>query len=283
MTTSKQLELVPPQDEQIFVRRGDFIVFNQLGVKLELDPELASDTYFAWLDDMRSRIGELVEGAQIVEKDYARTNPRLNTGVYYDTPCRDLVALGAVLRTTCNKLTHAFCAFKEPVTAEGVRRDHRYVFAGEEKRCIQEEPTSEEAVAIVMRLLARDDIEHPGQYLRRRYGIDPTTLSPSIRIAQLRNPFFVWLDRRDALRCVMDRAIVTDLRTTSADRSDGLFLELELPLYPRIDPEVARDPRTVKLIDVLRREAEKQLDAALTVKNKYQRAADVLGLSSGSE
>lgn len=279
---ASRLSLAPPEDEPIFVRRGDFIVFNQLGVKLELDKNLSPDRYFTWLDNMRLRIGELVDGAKIVEKEYARTQPRLNTGVYYDTPERDLVNLGAVLRTTCNKLTHAFCALKEPETADGVRRDHRYVFEGEEKECIQDNPTSPDAVAIVKRLLSRDDVEHPGLYLRQRYGIHPAILEPSIRIAQLRHPFFVWLDGRDALRCVMDRAVVTDLRDSSAGRSDGLFLELELPLYPRIEPEVSRDPRTVRLINVLKIEAEEQLDAIVTARNKYQRAADVLELTGAN-
>lgn len=262
--------------EPIFVRRGDFIVFNQLGVKLELPDELSMPTYFRWLDRMRSILGGAVDGAEIAEKQYARTKPRLNVGVYYDTPKLDLARLGAVLRTTCNKITHAFCAYKEAPTADGVRRDHRYVFAGEEKACIQTDPTSHEAISIVTRLLARREIEQPGKYLYERLGIDPQTLQPSIRIALLRHPFFVWLDGKDSLRCVMDCAVVSDLRNPNGN--DNGFLELELPLYPRIDPVVAADPRTVQLIEVLRADAENRLGAVLTTKNKYQRAAAVLGL-----
>lgn len=279
-----ELPLEPPGDEPIFVRRDDFVVFNQLGVKLELDPALPMDRYFEWLDGVTMRIGELVPGAQIAEKEYARTSPRVNTGVYYDTQDRTLVTRGAVLRTTCNKITHAFCAFKEPADEAGVRRDHRHVFDGDEKRCLQDDPLSNQAISIVKRLLSRGDIEQPGRYLRERYGIGPEELTPSIRVVQERHPFFVWLDRRDALRCVMDRAVVTDLRVPEPARSDARFYELELPLYPRIDVEVARDPRTVQLMEVLGEAAERELHAVPTILNKYQRAARVLALTpSGTE
>lgn len=275
-------QLSPPMDEPIFVRRDDFIVFNQFGVKLVLDRDLPKDDYFAWLDDVTVRIGDLVPGAMIAEKEYARAQPRLNTGVYYDTPDRDLLRIGAVLRTTCNRITHAFCAFKEPASASGVRRDHRHVFDGDEKLAIQTDPTSAEAQAAVERLLRRDDIEHPGVHLRDRYGIDPSTLTPSIRVAQLRHPFFVWLDGRDALRCVMDHADVDDLRLSVDERVVRWFKELELPVYPRIEAEVAADPRTVELIKVLAAEAQAGLAGELTVDNKYQRAATELGLRPAS-
>lgn len=274
--TPDRQDVKPPRDEPVFVRRDDFIVFNQFGVKLELDTRLPMERYFAWLDAMTATIGEHVPKAQIAEKEYARTAPRVNTGVYYDTADRTLLTSGAVLRTTCNKVTHAFCAFKEAVTADGVRRDHRHVFSGDEKRLLQEDPLSEASVSAVKRLLSRDDIEHPGRHLRRRYRIDPTTLTPSIQVAQERHPFFVWLDGRDALRCVMDRALVTDLRVP--DGPTRRFHELELPVYPRIEPEVARDPRTVHLIAVLTEAAQRDLGAVPTQLNKYQRAATILGL-----
>ncbi len=272
------LQIVPPTDEPIFVRRENFIVFNQFGAKLKLDRDLPIPAYFRWLDKITEDIGELVPGAQIAEKDYARANPRLNTGVYYDTPDRDLLRIGAVLRTTCNKITHAFCAFKEPENAVGVRRDHRHVFDGDEKLAIQTDPTSDESRHAVERLLSRNDIEHPGVHLRSRYGIDPATLLPSIQVAQMRHPFFVWLDGRDALRCVMDRAIVRDLRIDEPNPPKRWFQELELPVYPRIDPEIARDPRTIRLIQVLSSWAERDIAAVLTTDNKYQRAATELGL-----
>jgi hypothetical protein len=270
--------IVPPKHEPIFQRSNDFIVFNQFGVKLELDGDLPLPEYFAWLDRMTATIGDLVSGAQIAEKAYARTEPRLNTGIYYDTPARDLLRIGAVLRTTCNKITHAFCAFKEPEDSAGVRRDHRHVFGGVEKLAIQTDPTSAEARQAVASLLQRDDIEHPGIHLRTRYGIDPTTLTPCVRVAQLRCPFFVWLDKRDALRCVMDRAEVTDLRT-QADREPKWFQELELPVYPRVSVEVAHDPRILQLIEHLALAAESGLGAVLTKANKYQRACETLSIA----
>ena len=272
---------IPDPGEPIFARCDDFIIFHQYGVKLVLDRDLPTETYVRWLDAMRTELPRLVPGGQIVEKEYARAEPRLNTGIYYDTPDRQLLRLGAVLRTTCNKMTHAFCAFKQPQDAEGIRKDHRHVFEGAEKRAIQSDPTSSEARAAVVRLLARTDIDHPGRRLRARYGIDPASLTPSIRVAQLRHPFYVWLDRRDALRCVMDRADVTDLRAPHRNHPDVHFRELELPIFPRIKPEVAADPRTLELITALQRAAIRDLGATLTEDNKYQRAARELGVDSG--
>ncbi|MFB8282775.1 hypothetical protein [Nocardia colli] len=262
-----------PSNEPIFSRSGNAIIFNQVGVKLMLPMTLPTEKYFDWLDEMTSKIKTKITGAEIAEKPYARTSPRLNTGVYYDTPDRDLLSIGAVLRTTCNKITHAFCAFKQPADTGGVRRDRRHVFSGTDKQTIQNDPTSAASVGIVTALLARTDIEHPGVHLRGAHSIDPTTLTPSIRIAQLRHPFFVWLDGKDALRCVMDRATVTDLRNTTEDIE---FLELELPIYPRITPDVAQDPRTLRLIEVLADEAIQGLSGILTERNKYQRAAEEL-------
>lgn len=272
---------IPDRGEPIFARHDDFIVFHQYGVKLVLDRDLPTETYFAWLDRMRDELPRLVPGGEIVEKEYARVQPRLNTGVYYDTSDRQLLRLGAVLRTTCNKITHAFCAFKLPQDEEGIRKDHRHVFDGAEKKAIQDDPTSPDARAAVVRLLARTDIDHPGRRLRARYGIDPTSLTPSIQVAQLRHPFYVWLDRQDALRCVMDRADVTDLRAPSSDNPPAHFRELELPIFPRITAEVAADPRTLGLIEALQRAAIRDLGATVTEENKYQRAARELGVEPG--
>src|SRR5438046_2209461 len=91
------IQLQPPSGEPIFARHGTVIVFNQLGLKLELDADFPQEKYFGWRDGIAGRIDALVPGSQIVEKTYARTAPRRNTGVYYDTPDRDLVARGAVL------------------------------------------------------------------------------------------------------------------------------------------------------------------------------------------
>jgi hypothetical protein len=269
------MELKLPTNEAVFTRTGDFVVFNQMGVKLKLDPAVEDEAYYGWLDSMIERIGTLVPGAEIAEKEYARTRPRLNTGVYYDTTDRRLLGLGAVLRTTCNKKTHAFCAFKEPQDEHAVRRDHRHIFQGYEKAAIQEAPLSAESVAIVRRLLARTDIEHPGTHLLDRYAIAGEDLTPSLCIEQYRHPFFVWLDKKDALRCTMDRAYVFDLRGSEEKK---LFGEVELPVYPRIDATVAADPRVLDLIRVLAESVQERFAAQFTNDNKYQRAATTLGI-----
>lgn len=271
------MKLQPPAGA-IYNREGNFAIFDQLGVKLELDSAMEDRTYYKWLDTMIGTIGEHVHGAEIAEKDYARTSPRLNTGVYYDTDDRRLLGIGAVLRTTCNKKTHAFCAFKEPEDERGVRRDHRYIFEGEEKTVIQEDPTSQRAVAIVSRLLARTDIQHPGTHLLRRYGIRAEELTPSLCIEQYRHPFFVWLDKKDALRCSMDRAYCYDVRLPRSEAQKLLFSEVELPVYPHIDPDVARDPRFLHLIHVLSDSLRQEFGAQFTSDNKYQRAAKMLGI-----
>jgi hypothetical protein len=268
-----------PSQEAIFTREDNSVIFNQLGVKLELDSAIRNDVYYAWLDGMIDSIGKLVPGAEIAEKNYARAEPRLNVGVYYDTGDRMLLRLGAVLRTTCNKKTHAFCAFKRPVDEHSVRRDHRHIFDGDEKATIQHDPRSLESVAIIRRLLARTDIEHPGTHLLRCYGIHGDRLTPSICIEQYRHPFFVWLDKKDALRCTMDRAYVFDLRLPHSAQEKKLFTEVELPVYPRIDQTVAQDPRVLVLIDELTKSLSIEFGARLTTDNKYQRAAKTLAIN----
>jgi hypothetical protein len=263
--------------EPVFTRAGSFVVFNQLGVKLELDPAVDKRSWYNWLDGMTRDIGRLVPGAEIAEKAGARGKPRLNTGVYYDTADRRLLRLGAVLRTTCSKETHAFCAFKQPADDRGVRRDHRHIFEGEPKATIQRAPTSPESVAIVKALLTRTDIEHPGVHLRRCYAITGEDLSPSLCIEQLRHGFYVWLDGRDALRCLMDHAEVFDLRSHGERR---VFREVELPIFPRIEPDVARDPRVPELIHVLADSLRERFGVTFTTLNKYQRAAATLGIAS---
>src|SRR4051812_7592302 len=167
------METSEKSTRQIYVRAGESVVFRQLGVKVEMDSVTIGD-YYHWLDEMILDVGKLVTGAQIVEKPDARLAPPLNTAIYYDTPDYQILPTGALLRTSCNRLTHAFCAFKAVEEPGGVREDHRHVFAGAEKRTIQVAPASPEAVAIVTGLLARDDIDHPGTSLRRECGIDPT-------------------------------------------------------------------------------------------------------------
>ncbi|MHC3470895.1 hypothetical protein ACYF6T_19590 [Streptomyces sp. 7R007] len=264
-----------PQAQAVYQRSGDFVVFNQLAVKIEMD-SVSNDDYYRWLDDMTATIGDLVPGAQIAEKAEARTAPPLNTAVYYDTEDFRILHTGALLRTSCNKITHAFCAFKAAQDDHHVRRDHRYVFDGEEKATIQAAPDSAEAVAIVQRLLARTDIEHPGLFLEREYGIPRTELFPAVRLDDYRYTFFVWLDQQDALRCSIDRAFVSNLRLPSEQRERRPVSEVELAIYPRIAEDIAQDPRVVQLIKVLSSELCERFDTRVTSDIKYQRAATAL-------
>jgi hypothetical protein len=267
-----------PIGEAVYTRKGNFAVFNQLGVKLDFSSATTKEDYYDWLDSMKAEIGRLVPGAEIAEKSYARAEPRLNTGVYYDTSNYRLLNGGMVLRTTCNRKTHAFCAFKLDEDEHHVRRDHRYVFEGEEKSTIQNGPTSPEAIAIVKRLLAREDLEHPGTHLRNATGIRGEDLTPAICLEQYRHPFFVWLDKKDALRCSMDRVEVYNLRLPETQRERRPFSEIELPLYPHIEEEVVKDPRVLQLITVLSDSLCDRFGLKLIVDSKYQRAADALGI-----
>ena len=264
-----------PIDEPVYARESSITVFNQLAVKIEMDA-VTNDDYYAWLDHMILEIGELVEGARIAEKPTARTAPPLNTAIYYDTEDLRILPTGALLRTSCNTITHAFCAFKAPQDEHSVRRDHRYVFEGNEKRTIQQGPDSPEAVQIVRRLLSRLDIEHPATFLERRYGISGTDLWPSIRLDDHRYTFFAWLDGRDALRCSIDRAAVQNLRLRESARETRSFSEVEIAIYPQIGADVAADPRVVELIRTLSGSLCETFHTSITREIKYQRAAKVL-------
>jgi hypothetical protein len=268
-------------DEPIYARNGNFAIFNQFGVKLDFGSGTTKAEYYEWLDQMKGDIGRLIPGAEIAEKSYARAEPRLNTGVYYDTVDYRLLKSDLVLRTTCNRKTHAFCAFKFGEDDRNIRRDHRYIFEGEQKATIQNAPTSPESVGIVRGLLARTDIEHPGIHLAEATGIRGADLSPAVCLEQYRHPFFVWLDKRDALRCSMDRVEVYDLRVAEAARVRRPFGEIELPVYPHIDDEVARDPRLAELIQVLSNSLRNRFGIGLIGQSKYQRAARALGIAAG--
>lgn len=264
-----------PMTEPIYVKDGEVVVFNQLALKIEMDG-VSNDDYYAWLDHMRATIATSIPGAEIAEKIGARENPPLNTAIYYDTPDFQILETGALLRTSCNKITHAFCAFKAAQDEYNVRRDHRFVFDGEAKRTIQQAPDSPEAVAIVKRLLARTDIEHPGTFLRAKHGIEPQELIPTVRLDDYRYTFFVWLDKEDALRCSIDRAFVSNLRLPAEQREVRPVSEVELAIYPRIKPEVARNPAVVELITVLSDDLCRRFDTQITSDIKYQRAASAL-------
>jgi len=265
-----------PSNEPVYSKNTNGVIFNQLALKIKMDA-VSNDDYFNWLDEMHTHVGEMVPGAQIAEKDGARQSPPLNTAVYYDTADYRVLPTGALLRTSCNKITHAFCAFKMKEDDHAVRRDHRYVFADEEKRTIQDNPTGADAVAIVRRLLSRKDIEHPGTFLERNFGIKGEDLRPAIGLDDYRYTFFCWLDGKDALRCSVDRAHVWDLRR-SVEPLKTPFSEVEIAVYPRIAPDVAKDSRVPKLIDALANSLCLRFGTEVTKEIKYQRAAKVLDL-----
>lgn len=266
-----------PADEPVYVREGNFVVFNQLAVKIEMDT-VSNDDYYAWLDETKANAGDLVPGAELAEKEKARESPPLNTAIYYDTEDFQILRTGALLRTSCNKITHAFCAFKAPEDEHSVRRDHRNVFDGEDKRTIQRAPDSPEAVAIVKRLLARKDIEHPGTHLERMFGIRGEDLIPTVRLDDYRYTFFAWLDQRDALRCSLDRYFVSNLRLPPDQRERLPVSEVEVSVYPRIEPDVAKDPRVVDLINALTDSLTSRFGVSVTTDIKYQRSAGALGM-----
>jgi hypothetical protein len=261
----------------VYARAGNSVVFNQLAVKVEMD-RVPNLEYFAWLDRRKADIDRYVAGAEIAEKPTARTSPPLNTAVYYDTADYRILPTGALLRTSCRIDTHAFCAFKQAQDEYSVREDRRFVFQDDEKRIIQAAPTSPEAVAIVMALLSRTDIRHPGTYLRECYGIDGASLTPSICLDDYRSHFFVWLNKKDALRCSIDRAFVRNLRLPEQDQKRVAISEVELAVYPRIEADIARDPRVVYLIKFLSESLCREFGARITKDIKYQRAAKALGI-----
>jgi len=270
-------DLALPLDHAVYFRENDLVIFEQLAVKVEMDT-ISNPEYFSWLDEMIDRVGSLVPGVDIVEKPSARKAPPLNTAIYYDTDDYQILSTGALLRTSCNEITHAFCAFKMAQDQHSVRRDHRYVFAHEEKRTIQAAPDSPSAIAIVNRLLARQDIDHPGRRLEQFCSIDPRNLRPAVRLDDYRYTFFVWIDRRDALRCSIDRAFVTNLRVPQEKRQQMPVSEVELAIYPRIDSDVARDRRVVQLIKLLSDSLCERFHVCVTSQIKYQRAARALGI-----
>jgi hypothetical protein len=261
-----------------FRRDGDFVVFNQYGLKLDFNNAVPDAVYYDWLDEVISRIGEMVRGASIIEKEGDRTEPRRNTGVYYDTQDYRLLAANMVLRTTSNPKTHAFCAFKLGEDQDHVRRDHRHIFDGADKTTIQLAPTSPEAEAIVKRLLSRTDIVHPGVYLAELTGISGSELVQSLCLAQYRRTFYVLLDGRDALRCSLDRVDVSNLRLPMADREELHFSEVEVPIFPRITPDVASDPRLLELIDTISTSLQERFGVHIVSDSKYRRAAQLSGL-----
>jgi hypothetical protein len=262
----------------IFRREGNFVRFDQYGLKLSISEDISDAEYYLWLDETIAHLGEMVSGGAIVEKDDARTKPRYNMGVYYDTADYRLLRDRMVLRTTCNPITHAFCAFKYGQNENQVMRDHRHIFEGTEKLTIQQDPISEEAVAIVRNLLRREDIMHPGIVLRQATGITADELTPALLLMQYRKTFYVLLDEEDALRCSLDRVAATHLRVSAEMRVTKTFSEVEIPVYPRIKEHVASDPRVEQLITALSGSLIARFGTNVIQESKYQRAATALGI-----
>jgi hypothetical protein len=270
-----------PDNEKIYTKQESMVIFNQLGVKVKLEG-VSNEAYFKWLDRMYVEIPQAVPGGEIAEKLDARQEPTLNTAIYYDTDDFQLLNTGSLLRTSCNKITHAFCAFKLAADKHGIRRDHRHVFAGEEKRTIQQAPDSPEAVKVVHRLLANtQQVDNPGKYLLESYGIRGEQLFPVVRVDNYRYSFYTWLNKQDALRCSLDHARLTNLRGEGT--KEGEFREVELSIYPRISLEVANDERVVELIKYLETSLHEKLAAHTTAAIKYQRAVQVLEIHPGME
>lgn len=263
--------------EQIYSRHEDIILFRQLGQKIDLG-HVPSQEYYRWLDSAKQDIGRRIRGVEIAEREGIRENPPLNTGVYYDTPAYDILPTGALLRTSCGKATHAFCAYKAAEDGEGIRDDYRHVFEGTEKKAIQDDPISDESVGIVRQLLRRTDVTHPGTYLQRYHGIDPLTLSPALALDSYRAPFYLWVDGKDALRCPFDRYLVYDMRIPHFEREKILVKEVELTMYPHISEETARDPRVLEAFQYLSTEICAAFGTQETKAIKYQRATQALGI-----
>lgn len=268
------------QHSAIFRREGSFVRFEQYGLKLNLSDDVSDAEYYEWLDEMIAHIGDMVTGGAIVEKDDARTQPRYNAGVYYDTADYRLLRDRMVLRTTCNPITHAFCAFKYGQDENHVMRDHRHIFEGAEKLTIQQDPISEESVAIVKDLLRREDIMHPGIVLRQATGITADELTPALLLIQHRKTFYVLLDSEDALRCSLDRVAASNLRAPAEMRVTKTFSEVEVPVYPRIKEHVASDPRVQQLIMTLSSSLIARFGANVIQESKYQRAAAALDIGA---
>lgn len=253
-------------------------VFRQLAVKIDMNG-ISDDEYFAWLDDVIREAVRLFPGVRFLEKADVRGNPPLNTAVYYDTADWKLQPTSALLRTSCNKLTHAFCAFKMPEDEQGNRLDRRHVFEGPEKLQIQNAPYSKESIAIVKRLLARTDIEQPGTFLKLEYGISSDDVSPAVVLFGHRSTFYVRLDEYDVLRCSIDRSDVMDYRNDPNGSAMKAFREVEVSVYPRIRPEMARDSRIIPLIQYLSESLTTRFAKTVIHAIKYQRAAMALGVS----
>lgn len=274
----KQLKLnTGNQNNPIFKVNNGHNLFNQLAVKVNMD-EVDDKSYFNWLDKTIERTPKIIKGVKFLEKQGVRDNPPINTAVYYDTNNYKLLPTGALLRTSCSILTHAFCAFKLPEDEYGNRLDRRHVFEGENKRIIQMAPYSDEAIKIVKNLLRRNDIEQPGVFLKEKFGITPDDLTPAIVLFGHRSTFYVRIDNYDVLRCSIDRSKVFDYRKDRLAHNKKTFREVEISIYPRISSEITNDIRIIDLINYFVEDLCNTFQKEVIYDIKYQRAAKALAI-----
>lgn len=264
------------ESEPVFAVNEGYNTFNQLAIKVNMD-HVDDKSYFKWLDDMIENLPEEIKGSRILEKEGVRDTPPVNTAVYYDTEDYKLLPTGSLLRTSCSILTHAFCAFKLAEDEKGNRLDRRHVFEGEEKKTIQHEPYSDKSINIVKKLLARQDIEQPGTFLKQEFNIIPEQISPALVLFGSRSTFFVRLDEYDVLRCSIDRSDVADYRKDPECKNRKNFRECEISIYPRISSEISSDPRVIEMIRFLTNSLQERFNTEVLYDIKYQRGAKLLG------
>lgn len=273
------MSLIVDTEGSVYEKHIGYNIFRQLAVKVFAD-HINDDQYYRWLDAVPSEIEINFPTVEFKERNWVRRNPPLNTAVYYDTNNYEILPTGALLRTSCSKLTHAFCAFKMPEDATGNRLDRRHVFEGEEKLIIQNDPTGQDAVNIVKKLITYNKIDQPGTFLEMTTGISPKNLTPSMVLRGHRTTFYVLIDGYDVLRCSMDRSAVFDLRSGHDEQVPEnwkSFREIELSLYPRISNDIKGDPRVVQVIEALRNSLICNFDTQVIFDIKYQRGMKLLG------
>lgn len=252
-------------------------IFNQLAVKVDMG-KINDEAYFEWLDHIIHTVPSLFPNTAFLEKEHVRKNPPINTAVYYDTSDYRLLPTGALLRTSCSILTHAFCAFKMPEDGHGNRLDRRHVFEGENKKTVQLAPYSKEAIGVVKQLLNRKDIDHPGMFLMQEFQISANELSPALVLFGSRSTFYVRIDNYDVLRCSLDRSKVFDIRNDPKEQNYQSFREVEISIYPRISAEISNDKRIINLIQYLVNSLVDSFSTQVIYDIKYQRGAKMLGI-----
>jgi len=265
------------ETESVHIKNNGHDIFNQLAVKVDMNG-IDDQSFFEWLDYEKRNTPNVIRGAEFLEKEGVRDNPPQNVAVYYDDDELTMLPTGALIRTSCSKLTHAFCAFKMPEDKYGNRKDRRHVFEGESKATIQREPYSEKSIAIVKKLLTRTDVEHPGIFLKKEFGVEAVSLSPALILFGNRSTFYVTLDGYDVLRCSIDRSKVTDFRKDPDCKKRVEFREVEVSLYPRIPDVIKDDERVITLIEHLVNSLKTRFEREVIYDIKYQRGAKALGM-----